>query len=104
MKNTSIPMGENDANAATIGEYFKKLLLTLWEEQEGFSGKRPFGNSGWDYDIYAALIKAGAIPGKLDDDGYVDEVDYSKADAAVKSIIESIFTDAAKEATDGTER
>ena len=49
-----IPMGKNDIGAKTIGEYFEKLLLTLWDEQEDFSGKRPFGNSGWEYDVYAS--------------------------------------------------
>lgn len=42
-----IPIQENDAGAKTIGEYLKKLLLTLWDEEDGFSGKRPFGNSSW---------------------------------------------------------
>ena len=95
MKNyATIPMGENDAGAKTIGEYFKKLLLTLWKEGEGFSGKRPFGNSGWDYEIYAALIKAGVVPGNLDEDGYVENIDYDKADIAVMEAIESIFKEA----------
>jgi hypothetical protein len=31
----------------TIRDYLRILLETLWEEGEGFSGKRPFGNSGW---------------------------------------------------------
>lgn len=90
---TNIPMPENDAGASTIGGYFEKLLLKLWDEQEGFSGKRPFGNSGWDYDVYTALIKTGAISGKLSDDGYVEEFDQDEADKAVKSIIDSIFHD-----------
>ena len=87
----ALPMQENDAGASTIGEYLKTLLLTLWREGEGFSGKRPFGNSGWDYDLYAALIKGGIAVGKLDEDGYVDEVDYKKANEAIEQIIESIF-------------
>jgi hypothetical protein len=61
-------------NEITIKGYFKELLCTLWKEQDGFSGKRPFGNSGWDYDIYAALILAGAIEGELDENGYIDEM------------------------------
>jgi hypothetical protein len=36
----------------TIRNYFKELLLTLWKEEEGFSGKRPFGNSGWQKEVY----------------------------------------------------
>ena len=34
----------NDLNETiSIHEYMFKLLSTLWEEQDGFSGKRPFG-------------------------------------------------------------
>lgn len=43
-----ILMGENDAGALTVRDYLKALLRRLWLEQEGFSGKRPFGNSGWE--------------------------------------------------------
>ena len=60
-----IPMQPNDADAETIRDYLKALLTAVWEEQEGFSGKRPFGNSGWDRDIYLALVCAGAIAGAV---------------------------------------
>ena len=31
----------------TIRQYFSRLMLELWTNEEGFSGKRPFGDSGW---------------------------------------------------------
>lgn len=40
----------------TIKEYFKTLLEQLWREEESFSGKRPFGDSGWQREIYEVLI------------------------------------------------
>lgn len=55
----------------TIREYLCALLTKLWAEGEGFNGKYPFGNSGWEYDLYAALIGAGAVEGSLDEDGRV---------------------------------
>ncbi len=59
-----VPMSEgNDAGASTIGEYLGELLSTVWREQDEFSGKRPFGNSGWTYDIEVALADAGLIEG-----------------------------------------
>ena len=91
MRLFDIPMEENDAEAKTIGEYLKKLFCTLWEEGEGFSGKHPFGNSGWQYDVYAALIKAGVVNGKLDSNGYVDEIDYGQADDVILKVIEGSF-------------
>lgn len=63
---------DSDAgNGLTVREYLKKILLAVWDDGESFSGKRPFGNSGWEYDIYSALIKSGHIQGELDEDGYV---------------------------------
>lgn len=53
------PMGPNDANAETVRDYLKALLLKVWVQGEGFSGKRPFGNSGWEYDVTDALVEAG---------------------------------------------
>lgn len=61
-----LPMGDNDANAATIRGYLKALLTKLWDEGEGFSGKRPFGNSGWERDLYFPLVKAKCVEGKLE--------------------------------------
>lgn len=57
MKNIlEIKMPENDAEADTIGDYFRALLMAIWTEGEGFSGKRPFGNSGWDSELYSAHL------------------------------------------------
>ena len=88
----AIPMDKevNDAEASTIKEYLIKLLLDLWEKGEGFSGKRPFGNSGWEYELYLPLLKAGAVNGKLDPEGYIQEVDTDAASALVFSAIEAL--------------
>ena len=56
-------MAENDAHAATIRDYMKALLRTIILETEEFSGKRPFGNSGWDWDMHAPLVTAGLVRG-----------------------------------------
>jgi len=45
----------------TFRDYIMKMVLTLWYEEEGFSGKRPFGNSGWKYEVWSGLAKAGFI-------------------------------------------
>lgn len=60
------PMQENDSGATTVRGYLKALLERLWEEEEGFSGKRPFGNSCWEYDLYRALLAAGLVDGRVD--------------------------------------
>lgn len=75
----------------TVKDYFKELLKVLWAEKEGFSGKRPFGNSGWEYDLYAPLIKNGFIKGSLDADGYIQEFDEDEADNYIYKLIDASF-------------
>lgn len=48
----SFPMEDNDADAGTVGHYLYSLLWMVWQHGEGFSGKRPFGNSVWECDLY----------------------------------------------------
>lgn len=87
----ALPMQQpNDANAATVRDYLVALLAELWREEQMFSGKRPFGNSGWQYDLYLPLIVAGFVPGVLDEDGYIDNVDDKRADAVIASAIRSL--------------
>lgn len=55
----NIYLPENDAGALTVREYLVKLLLEVWQEGEGFSGKRPFGNSGWENELVTPLAENG---------------------------------------------
>lgn len=72
----------------TVREYLKELLITLWSEEHMFSGKRPFGNSGWRFDVYFALINAGYIPGTIDEEeNMVEEVDFELADKFIINLI-----------------
>lgn len=93
MRLIDVPMGENDINAKTVGEFLKTLLVTLWNEGEGFSGKRPFGNSDWQWQVHAALIKAGYEIGTLDEEGYIETLDWSKADKLVVDAISEVFAE-----------
>jgi hypothetical protein len=81
------PMGDNDADAATIRDYLLRLLSDVWRYGEGFDGKRPFGNSGWEWEVYGALVKAGHIDGRFDEDGYIEDADRQAGDALVASAI-----------------
>lgn len=80
----------NDAEAFTIRDYLVKLMADVWRYRECFDGKRPFGNSGWQYDIYKALILANAVDGSLDEYGSVDEIDCDLADYTIECAIESM--------------
>jgi hypothetical protein len=89
--NLKIESRDHDINM-TIRGYFRELLMELWREGECFSGKRPFGNSGWEHDLYKPLIRAGVIPGELDEDGYIEEVDSQAADKFVLKLIDAALT------------
>lgn len=87
----ALPMpDDNDADAATIGEYLIKLLARLWDEKEAFDGKRPFGNSDWDGELIVALIQAGAIEGELDEDGYINSCDDDAAEELIAAAIQAL--------------
>lgn len=66
-----VELGPNDAEAGTVREYLKELLVTLLIVEEGFSGKRPFGNSGWQHELTEPLEAAGF---EVDDDFWADLV------------------------------
>jgi hypothetical protein len=83
----ALPLDQNDAGAATVRDYLIELLRVLWREEEGFSGKRPFGNSGWVYEVYLPMVRAGFVTGKLDEDGYIEHVDSGAADALIDKAI-----------------
>lgn len=85
-----VPMAENDSGANTIRGYLKKLLATLWEEGEGFDGKRPFGNSSWESDLEAALVKAGLVKGVVDEDGDTYDVDEKAARSLIFEAISEL--------------
>lgn len=76
----------------TVRQYLYALLSTLWQEGEGFSGKRPFGNSGWECDLYKALASGGYVKG--DAEGYVAlGPERDKANAIIADLIHFVFHD-----------
>ena len=88
-----LKMNKNDAGANNVRQYFHILLRNLWAEAGEFSGKRPFGNGSWQYDIYAVLIRNGFIEGKLDEDGYVEAINYKMANAYIQNLIKFMCLD-----------
>lgn len=74
----------------TIREYLIELVRTVWKEGEGFSGKRPFGNSGWEWDLAIPLINAGVLEGTLDSDGDLENFDRKQYDKIVLGCIDAL--------------
>jgi hypothetical protein len=76
----------NDAGAATVREYLVAILTETWK----YPPKRLWGESGWQYPLYATLIHNDVVAGCLDSDGFVDDVDTGAADRAVAELIEAL--------------
>lgn len=89
----ALPIKRRDIDEEiTIRQYFYDLMSALWTELEDFDGKRPFGNSDWEYEVYASLIRHELIPGAFDENGYIKEVDSAQANAFVlKNILQPLF-------------
>lgn len=88
------PMRENDAQCSTIGEYLIALSQGVWYDGESFSGKRPFGNSGWENDIYDALVIAKLVDGSIDSYDDWDEVccnDKKAADELINKAYDVLY-------------
>ena len=86
-----LPMRENDSGEDTVKGYLTALLWELWWEEESFSGKRPFGNSGWKHDLYQTLIEFKFVEGEIDADGYiVGNYDKRKANQLISEAIEAL--------------
>ena len=73
----STPMKEcwNHPDMKTVGEYLVRLSHEVWIEGESFSGKRPFGNSGWHHDLVEPLASAFPDIVKAKWTDYADEED-----------------------------
>ena len=74
--------------ACTVRGYLRGLLRALVVQGEGFNGKRPFGNSGWKYQLAAAMIREGVVEGSLDDEGYVTHCDQDEVDRILLALVE----------------
>lgn len=79
-----------DLGECTIRSYLINLGWSVWIEEEGFSGKRPFGNSGWKWDVYAALADGGFITAEIDEDGYMEECDKAHGNAIINACFEAL--------------
>lgn len=55
----AVPLPTNDADAETVRDYLVALVREVWRYEECFDGKRPFGNSGWQSEVYDGLTAAG---------------------------------------------
>jgi hypothetical protein len=90
MTNEEILSIKLDGQRQTIKGYLMELLATLWREGDSFSGKRPFGESGWQYPVYISLVKVGVLEGGFDKYDTLIDFDRKKADQMISELINSL--------------
>lgn len=65
---------EGESGARTIRGYFVRMSEAAEEM------KRPFGESSAEYEVYEALVRAGAVPGEIDpEEGWLNSLDNEAA-------------------------
>lgn len=88
-----LPMPKhNDADVKTLGAYLVKLASQVWDHQEGFNGKRPFGNSGWWLDVVMVLVQAEAVEGVIDADEELEDFDRAQVEQRVAEMFAELET------------
>ena len=80
-----LPMLENDAGAKTFRDYFKALVREVCQRQESFSGKRPFGNSDWIFELYESMIHQNIV--KVKDSDRLTSGEYATLDSAITKMV-----------------
>lgn len=80
-------------DVSTIGEYLRLTLRTLILEGEDFSGKRPLGDSDWDYLLLLGLIRAKVIPGRINEYNEPEDFDWSDFNKAMFKAINAMGTE-----------
>lgn len=80
-----------DAGVTCLRDYFYEILTTLWIRGEGFSSKRAFGDSDWQWQAYYCLAEAGAIKADFDSDWEEWEFSEEEAEKKVLDLIHHIF-------------
>lgn len=86
----ALPMEENDAGATTVKAYLIALLSRVWKLNEGFSGKRPFGNSSWQNELYEPLAKAGLVESDIEDGRHYAKYEKANRELAHALIFKAI--------------
>ncbi len=79
-----------DLGHCTIRNYLVSLARKCWVKEDSFNGKKPFGNSGWKYDVYNALGHGGFIRVNLDNEGNIYSTDEEAGDLIIKACFDKL--------------
>lgn len=77
----------------TIRRWFCDAMIALIVDNEGFSGKRPLGDSGWWSDMRTALENGGVVG---------DDAEFSTVDAVLMGAVSEGMGLVLSEPYDGT--
>jgi len=76
------------SKTASWREWFADVLITLIEETESFSGKRPNCDSSWQWGVAKGLARLDPkIVTEWDSEGYPESVDWKRMEKVAKKVI-----------------
>jgi hypothetical protein len=87
----------NQNGGKTWADWVHGVLSTLEREVDGFSGKRPFGDSGWHTSLCIGLLTVrpdiAISDPTFDEDGYIQEfeIDYDKVSSAWEDVLDYLL-------------
>lgn len=79
----ALPIGRNELDATTVGEWLVGRLGVLWTD-----GYETIGDSG---EVVVPLIKAGYVAGRVDEDGYIDGYDVDQLARVMGAAIRALL-------------
>ena len=74
-------------NDVTVRQFLRSLLCAVWDEEDSFSAKRPFGSSNWKHEMMKAFIERGIIQGLLNSEGDIQTADEGTFNHVVSTLI-----------------
>ena len=77
---------------ATMKEFLRDILLDLWDQEEMFDPKRPWGESNWKFDLYIPLVNAGFVDGEPNGKR-LKNFDQGEADRLINWVIKDAFSE-----------
>lgn len=80
-----------DVEGTSLRVMLKDLLTMVLLQGEQFDGKRPWGDSGWEFDIYRAMVLNGFIKGTVDEYGDIYNYSVAECDELILRCVEEIF-------------
>jgi hypothetical protein len=83
-----------EGRQTTLRKEIWKLGTDVWKRQQGFSGKRPYGDSGYYHNVVRGLVEKRLVPGVMKNEGTDDDpwwyadFDWKEVDGIIHPLLD----------------